>query len=852
MSSVNQIYDLFPNKHNIQFTDSHSQEHDTSSSLAKNDTDGTISIPGSIDTGILKSIIEEQGWNDADLYRSSIQNQRFFLTDKYTKKKHLTMEDMLSPEEEQIYQEPIQDFQTYNKRVQREYELRERMEEFFRQNTKNDLHILNEDSLNQQYSPLGPADYVLPLDRYSRMKHIASNFFRKKLGIPRKLKRRSHYNPNAEGHTKGNSSILSSTTDVIDNASYRNIAIDENVDITHKEHPIDEINEQGASGSESVVEGGSLLHDIEKVFNRSRATRKYHIQRKLKVRHIQMLSIGACFSVGLFLTSGKAFSIAGPFGTLLGFGLTGSIILATMLSFTELSTLIPVSSGFSGLASRFVEDAFGFALGWTYWISCMLALPAQVSSSTFYLSYYNNVNISKGVTAGFITLFSAFSIVVNLLDVSIMGEIVYVAGISKVIIAILMVFTMIILNAGHGNDIHEGVGFRYWDSSKSVRNLTYGLYRPTFDLADAGEGSKKGISGPKGRFLATASVMLISTFAFSGVEMTFLASGEAINPRKTIPSATKRTFSIVLISYVFLIFSVGINIYSGDPRLLSYFPGISEKRYEAIIKGTGMDWRLRTNCRGGIDYRQISVGTGYSSPWVVALQNFGLCTFASAFNAILIFFTATAGISSLFSCSRTLYAMSVQRKAPPVFEICSKRGVPYVSVIFSSLFSVIAYIAVDQTAIENFDVLANVSSASTSIIWMGLNLSFLRFYYALKQRKDIISRNDSSYPYKSPFQPYLAIYGLVGCSLFVIFMGYPNFIHHFWSTKAFFSAYGGLMFFFISYTAYKVLGTSKIQRLDQLDMDSGRREMDRTDWNEHSQYLGTYRERAKKLVTWLI
>ncbi|CAD6610493.1 XXYS1_4_G0047050.mRNA.1.CDS.1 [Saccharomyces cerevisiae] len=100
--------------------------------------------------------------------------------------------------------------------------------------------------------------------------------------------------------------------------------------------------------------------------------------------------------------------------------------------------------------------------------------------------------------------------------------------------------------------------------------------------------------------------MLISTFAFSGVEMTFLASGEAINPRKTIPSATKRTFSIVLISYVFLIFSVGINIYSGDPRLLSYFPGISEKRYEAIIKGTGMDWRLRTNCRGGIDYRQIS------------------------------------------------------------------------------------------------------------------------------------------------------------------------------------------------------------------------------------------------------
>ncbi|CAI1828605.1 hypothetical protein SEUBUCD646_0B02820 [Saccharomyces eubayanus] len=851
MASSNEVYGLFPNENNIQVTDSHSQGQDTSSSIVKNDTDHTTSISDSIDTGILKCIIEEQGWNDAELYRGGIQNQRFFLTDRYTKKKHLTINDMINSEEEQTYQEPIQDFETYNKRVQREYELRERMDELFRQTTKNGVHILNEDSLNQQYSPMGPINDCQPPDRYSRMKRMTSTFFKRNLNFGGELKRRGD-NVNVVDHVKGNSSISTSGTDVIDNTSYRNIAIDENVDMAYKEHAIEEFNVQGLSGNESTAEGGSLLHDIEKVFNRSRATRRYHVQRKLKVRHIQMLSIGACFSVGLFLTSGKAFSIAGPFGTLLGFGLTGSIILATLLSFTELSTLIPVSSGFSGLASRFVEDAFGFALGWTYWISCMLALPAQVSSSTFYLSYYNDVNISKGTTAGFITLFSAFSIVVNLLDVSMLGEIVYVTGISKVIVAILMVFTMVILNAGHGNDVNERVGFRYWDSSKSIKNMTYGLYRPTFDLADAGEGSIKGIPGPKGRFLATASVMLISTFAFSGVEMTFLASGEAINPRKTIPSAMKRTFSIVLISYMFLIFSVGINIYSGDPRLLSYFPGVSEKRYEAIVKGIGMDWRLRTNCHGGVDYRQISVGTGYSSPWVVALQNFGLCTFASAFNAILIVFTATAGIPSLFSSSRTLYAMSVQRKAPSVFEICDKRGVPYVSVIFSSLSSVIAYIAVDQTVIENFDVLANVSSASTSIIWMGLNLSFLRFYYALKQRKDIISRNDSSYPYKSPLQPYLAIYGLIGCSLFVIFMGYPNFIHRFWSTKAFFSAYGGLMFFCVSYITYKIFGTSKIQRLDQLDMDSGRREMDRTVWTEHSQYLGTYRERMKKLLTWLV
>ena len=238
MVSTDQVYDLFPDKHNIQFTDSHSREEDDSTSITKNVRNRTISLSGSVDTGILKSIIEEQGWNDAEFYRSSIQNQRFFLTDKYAKKKHLTIEDMITSEEEQIYQEPIQDFQTYNKRVQREYELRERMEQFFLQNTKNNLHILNEDSLNQQYSPLGPTNYALPLDRYSRMKHLTSTFLKRNLGFSEGLKRRGDYNFNTAGQTKSNSSISSFCTDVIDNASYRNIAIDENIDMLHKEHAL--------------------------------------------------------------------------------------------------------------------------------------------------------------------------------------------------------------------------------------------------------------------------------------------------------------------------------------------------------------------------------------------------------------------------------------------------------------------------------------------------------------------------------------------------------------------------------------------------------------------------------------
>lgn len=177
--------------------------------------------------------------------------------------------------------------------------------------------------------------------------------------------------------------------------------------------------------------------------------------------------------------------------------------------------------------------------------------------------------------------------------------------------------------------------------------------------------------------------------------------------------------------------------------------------------------------------------------------------------------------------------MSIQRKAPHIFQVCSKNGVPYISVIVSGLFSTIAYLAVNKGAQDNFNILVNMSSASTSIIWFGLNASFLRFFYALKTRKDYISREDKSYPFRSPFQPYLAFYGLIGCFIFVMFMGYTNFLTGYWDTRSFFSAYGGLIIFCVCYVGFKIVRTSKIQRLDQLDMDTGRREMDRMIWTEH-------------------
>lgn len=821
MGQTNPSHGLFPDRNNISFQDNQINNEDNSNTnrsiLSLQDQKSNITS-ASITTSAANSIIQQQGWHDVEAFHDDIRNDRFYLSDRYRRRKNTNISDMVHNTSSLPEDSDYVDFSTYNRKVQQEYALREKVEEVLRSSDPGGVQIYNEDALKNNYS----VSYnVHPRNDKFFKEHLRNG-----------LQKTSNNKQNDRNSIDSvDDAAPSLSTYIIDQTSYRNMVIDEtNPFITrHKTGESNYLETSNDYTTHHTNEGWK--NKITKYFS---SENHYHIQRKLTVRHIQMLSVGPCLSVGFFLTSGRAFTIAGPFGTLLGFSLAGSVILATLLSFTELSALIPVSSGFSGLASRFVEDAFGFAIGWTYVFSCLVSFPAEAASSTFYLTYFKDLNLSRGTIAGFVTLFIVYPILCNLMSVNLMGEVVFFFGTVKIIVSILMMFVMVILNSGHGNKSHERIGFRFWDASKSVDNMTYGLFRPTFDLKDTGTGSLGGIGGSTGRFLALISVVLTSTFAYSGVEMTFLASGEAKDPRKTIPSAIKRTFSLILTIYILSILTVGINIYSGDPRLLSYEGANREKRSIASDKGIGTQWQLQNTCN--IRTRIPGSSVDYSSPWVLALQSFGFCTFAAAFNAILIIFTSSAAIASLYNSSRALYSMSVQRKAPYIFQICSKNGVPYVSVIVAGLFSIIAYLAVNEGSQNNFNILVNMSSASTSIIWFGLNLSFLRFFYALRKRKDFLSRDDKAYPFKSPLQPYLAFYGLVGCLIFIIFMGFTNFIRGFWDTRSFFSAYGGLMIFSVCYIGYKIIGTSKVQRLDHLDMDTGRREIDRMIWTEHRQY----------------
>lgn len=109
---------------------------------------------------------------------------------------------------------------------------------------------------------------------------------------------------------------------------------------------------------------------------------------------------------------------------LLAYSVVGVIVWLTMMALGEMATYVPMQTGFTGYATRFVDPALGLAVGWNYWIKYVILVPNQLTAAALVIKYWNS-SISVGV---WITIFLIAILIINLAGVKYFGEIVCCLG----------------------------------------------------------------------------------------------------------------------------------------------------------------------------------------------------------------------------------------------------------------------------------------------------------------------------------------------------------------------------------------------------------------------------------------
>jgi len=105
------------------------------------------------------------------------------------------------------------------------------------------------------------------------------------------------------------------------------------------------------------------------------------LHRRLTGRQIQMITIGGSIGTALFVSIGSGLVSSGPGSLLIAFIMYCVFLAAVNNCMAEMAVFMPVSGSFIRMGSKWVDEAFGFMLGWNFFLygKSSLDLPSSVA-----------------------------------------------------------------------------------------------------------------------------------------------------------------------------------------------------------------------------------------------------------------------------------------------------------------------------------------------------------------------------------------------------------------------------------------------------------------------------------------
>jgi len=481
------------------------------------------------------------------------------------------------------------------------------------------------------------------------------------------------------------------------------------------------------------------------------------LQRHLGNRQIQLIAIGGSIGTALFVSIGGALNKGGPLGMLLAY--TGYCCVVGLVNnaMAEMATYMPVSGGFIRMAGKWVDEAFGFMVGWNFFLYEALLIPFEITALNIVLKYWRDDIPAAAVIAAVIVLYAAC----NVLAVKAYGEAEFwLSGGKVLLIFILYAFTFITMVGG--NPQKDAYGFRYWRDPG-----VFGSLYTTGDL---------------GRFEGFLGALWAASFCIVGPEYISMVSGEAKRPRTYIKTAFKTVYFRFGAFFILGALCVGIVIPYNDPTL--------------------------------VDVLTSGESSAAASPYVIAMGNLGINGLPHLVNALLITSIFSAGNTYTYCATRSLYSLAIEGRAPKFLRKCTRNGVPIYCFLIVMIFPFLSFLQLSDSSAKVLSWLINIVTAGGLINFITMCITYLCFYRACKAQ----GLDRKTLPYTGYFQPYGTIIALCFQVAILGAYGYSTFLPGKFTIEGLFTYYTMVFIAPITFGFWKLYKKTRWLRPHEVDL----------------------------------
>jgi amino acid transporter, AAT family len=399
---------------------------------------------------------------------------------------------------------------------------------------------------------------------------------------------------------------------------------------------------------------------------------EHGLHHQLTAGEMAMVAVGGSIGTGLLLGSAAALEIAGP-GAILSYVLAGFIAYTVAMALGELASTHPAAGSFGVYGELYLNEYWGFLCRAGYWASIAFSIGAELVASATYMALW--FPAVRGEI--WVIVFSALLLVVNLRSVHSFGRFEFWFAMIKfaAIVGFVVAGTALLLGGRIAAQYTANGGF---------------LAR-----------------GP----VAPLMAVFLAIYAFGGVEMLAVTTGES-RSSKDVPRAARLTFFLLAAIYL-----------------------------SAIVVLVGvMPWN--------------HAGVG-ESPFVSVLRMAKIPAAAFVMNFVVLTAALSGANAKLYVASRLLFSMGRSGWAPAALGRLNAAGSPRLALLVSSYGVVTALVFENWVPKQAFLYIMGAAFSGLILSWIVSLAAHVSFRWRLT------AEQVAALPMRSPLGVWGSIAGFV-------------------------------------------------------------------------------------------